>query len=90
MQRYTSEQRRRYADQLCAMIREWIGNEENHFEFSVQRGVEWRPEMGTGDRHPRPNPSLTFTLLINGGARDTAGEPIIPAPRVFGDNDVIN
>jgi len=46
--------------------------------------------MGTGDRHPRPNPSLTFTLLINGGARDTAGEPIIPAPRVFGDNDVIN
>lgn len=84
MQRFTREQRRQYADQLCHLIRDWIGNEENHFEFGVQRGVEWRPEVGTGDRRPRANPSLTLTLMINGGAKDTEGPPILSAPQVFG------
>lgn len=83
MERYTTEQRRNYADQICNLIREWIGNEENHFEFGVQRGVEWRPEVGSGGRRPRANPSLTLTLMINGGARDTEGPPIVPAPTVF-------
>jgi hypothetical protein len=83
MQRYSSEQRRQYAEQLCSLIRDWIGNEDNHFEFGVQRGVEWRPEMGSGERRPRANPSLTLTLTINGGAQDTEGPPIVPAPTVF-------
>ena len=83
MQRYTSQQRRMYADQLCDLIREWIANEENHFEFGVRRGVEWRPEVGSGDRRPRANPSLTLTLMINGGAQDTEGTPIVPAPQVY-------
>lgn len=83
MQRYTDEQRRQYADQLCNLIREWIGNEENSFEFGVERGVEWRPEVGSGDRRPRPNTGLTLTLTINGGAQHTEGAPILPAPPVF-------
>jgi hypothetical protein len=83
MQRFTSEQRVRYADQICGMIREWIADEANHFEFGVQRGVEWRPEVGSGGRRPRANPSITLTLLINGGARDTEGPPIVAAPQVF-------
>lgn len=83
MQRYTPEQRQQYADQICGLIREWIENEENHFEFGVQRGVEWRPEMHSGDRRPRANSGITLTVTINGGAQDTEGPPIVPAPPVF-------
>ncbi|HEX6070824.1 MAG TPA: hypothetical protein VFZ18_13400 [Longimicrobiaceae bacterium] len=83
MRQYTAEQRKRYVDQICEMVREWIGNEENDFELGVQRGVEWRPEMGSGDRRPRANPSLTLTLKINGGAHDTEGPPLVAAPPVF-------
>jgi hypothetical protein len=83
MQRYTAEQRKLYADQICEMIRDWVGNEENHFEFGVQRGVEWRADVVSGDRRPRANPSITFTLAINGGAQDTEGPPIVAAPPGF-------
>ena len=83
MQRYTTEQRQLYAEQICNLVREWIRDEKNHFEFGVQRGVEWRPEVGSGDRRPRANPSLTLTLMINGGAQDTEGPPIVSAPTVF-------
>lgn len=83
MQRYTPEQRQQYADQICTLIREWIGNEENQFEFGVQRGVEWRADMNSGERRPRANPSITLTVMINGGAQDTEGPPIVTAPQVF-------
>jgi hypothetical protein len=80
---YSDEQRQLYIDQICEMVREWIGNGDNDFELGVQRGVEWQPEVVSGNRRPRANPSLTLTLRINGGAHDTEGQPIVAAPRVF-------
>lgn len=83
MRRYTSEQRRLFADQICTMIRDWITDEANDFGIDIKRGVEWRPDLTTADRHPRSNPTATLILTLNGGARDTEGKPVVPAPPVF-------
>lgn len=83
MQRYTPEQRQLYADHLCSLIRHWIGDDANELEIDLKRGVEWRPELGSGERRPRMNESVTLTITINGGAHDTEGKPILPAPPVF-------
>ena len=83
MDRYTPEQRRQYADHLCELVREWIERRESDFDFSLQRGVEWCPDALSGERVPRANPTFTLTLTINGGAQETEGPPIVPAPTVF-------
>ena len=85
MSRYTPEQRQRYADTICDLVREWIGDQSNDFSLEVRRGVEWRPELNGDTRHPRANNGITMTLVINGGARESEGPPIVPAPRVFRD-----
>lgn len=83
MRQYTSEQRKLYADQLCTLIRDWIGDETNDFGVEVLRGVEWRPNLATGDRHPRVNPTATLVLTINGGAQATEGKPMLSTPQLF-------
>ena len=83
MRHYTSEQRRLYADQICTLVRDWIIDEANEFGLDIQRGVEWRPDLATGDRHPRLNPTATLVLTVNGGARETEGKPMLSAPQVF-------
>lgn len=80
---YTPEQRAQYAEQVCELVREWIVRRESEFAVRIQRGVEWCPDALSGDRTPRPNPTLTLTVTINGGARDTDGPPIVSAPPVF-------
>ncbi len=85
MARYTSEQRQQYADTICDLVREWIGDHANDFDLEVRRGVEWRPELNGDARHPRANNGITMTLVINGGAQESEGAPIVAAPRVFRD-----
>lgn len=85
MRHFTSEQRKLYADQICTLIRDWISDEANDFDVDIQRGVEWRPDMATGDRHPRHNPTATLTLTVNGGAQESEGKPMLSAPPpIFG------
>jgi hypothetical protein len=83
MDQYTPEQRRMYADHLCELIREWVVRQESGFEIDLQRGVEWCRDAVTGDRTPRANPTLTLTLRINGGARESEGPPIVRTPPLF-------
>jgi hypothetical protein len=80
---YTPEQRKQYADHICAMVREWVERQDSEFRFELERGVEWCQDLRTGDRRPRANPTITFTLTINGGARETEGPPVVPTPNVF-------
>jgi hypothetical protein len=77
MQEFPRELRQLYADRLCKMIREFVVEKEAPFEVDLQRGVEWCRNAATGDRTPRPNPSITLTLRINGGAHETQGDPVI-------------
>lgn len=83
MEHRTPEQRKFFADQLCGMIREWIEQKESDFDVEIQRGVEWCLNTTTQDRTPRANPTLTLVVRINGGAQETEGPPIVPAPPVF-------
>ena len=83
MSKYTPEQRQRYAEMIAQLAREWIVEREADFELDMQRGVEWRQNTATGDRSPRANPTFSLTLRINGGARETEGPPLVPAPPVF-------
>lgn len=83
MQQYTPEQRKLYADHICDMVREWIVGRSSDFEFELERGVEWCHDVRTGDRRPRANPTITFTLRINGGAQESEGPPIVPTTTVF-------
>lgn len=83
MDGYTPEQRNAYADLICQMAREWILDRKAEFQLDLERGVEWCPNAVTGDSTPRPNPTFTLTLRINGGASRTDGPPIFAAPPVF-------
>jgi hypothetical protein len=83
MEEYTPEQRKRYADHICDMVREWIERRDSHFQFELERGVEWCADVRTGERRPRANPTITFTLKVNGGAQPSEGPPIVPTPTVF-------
>jgi hypothetical protein len=83
MQRFTPEQRRFYADHLCELIREWVVDRDGDFEMDLQRGVEWCREPGAEGRTPRPNPTITLTLRINGGARETEGPPVVRTPPLY-------
>jgi hypothetical protein len=87
MREFTPDQRRRYAQYLCEMIQEWIGEGTSPFEFEVMRGVEWCTDARSGLRTPRPNPSFTVILKINGGAQDSEGPPILPTPALFREPD---
>jgi hypothetical protein len=83
MRPYSAEQRQRFAEMLCHLANEWLVEREADFELDFQRGVEWCRNTATGDRTPRSNPTITLTLTINGGAQETEGGPIVPAPGVF-------
>jgi hypothetical protein len=83
MEGYTAVQRKAYAAMISQLAQEWIVDRESAFQIDLERGVEWCPNMLTGDRTPRPNPTFTLTLRINGGASASDGPPIVAAPPVF-------
>lgn len=83
MRQYTVEQRKLYADHICDMVREWIERRGSDFAVELERGVEWCPDVRTGDQRPRANQTLTLTLKVNGGAQETDGLPIVPMPTLF-------
>jgi len=84
MARFSPEENRRFADMICALVRTWIEEKGSEFDYELERGVEWCQDVRSGDRRPRANPTITLTLKINGGARETEGPPIVPTP-VFRD-----
>lgn len=84
MSRHTPEQRQAYADTLHDFIRTWVEQGDADFDLQIKRGVEWCPDARTHDRRPRANPTMTLVLTINGGAEDSEGPPVVPAPGLFG------
>src|SRR5690606_18285487 len=50
MRQYTPEQRKLYAEQICALVREWISDQDNDFDIDIKRGVEWHPDLSAGGR----------------------------------------
>ena len=77
------EQRRQAADILCAQVRSWLEDPLSTFRVSVQRGLDSRMNVVSGDREMRPNGTATVTLEINGGARHSTGPGVVPVPAVL-------
>lgn len=41
----------------------------------IETGIAWTTNKDTGCREGKPNGTWTYTILVNGGARDTGDIP---------------
>jgi hypothetical protein len=77
-------QRRQAADILCAQVRSWMEDPSTVYHVSVQRGMDARPNLATGQDELHPNGTATLVLHVNGGARHSSSPGVLPVPRVVG------